>query len=94
MSQDLDHPDAKGLIEDMLRLDDIPLQALEYAVSKETTRRNMVRNGLDLGERLQFDTLIDLIRERTDFGDADALAMVRAHVPETPPLRGRARKPA
>jgi len=93
MSRDHDyHPDIRGLVEDALRLDDIPLQALHTALADELSRRDTLRKGLDAGEQLQFDTMIDLVRERTRLGDADALAMIRAHVPQTPPLRGRPRK--
>lgn len=87
------HPDIKGLVEDMRRLDNEPLNDLQEALSNELTRRNALSNGLDPGEQLQFETLIDRIRERTGLGDVDALAMVRAHDPKTPPLRGRGSEP-
>lgn len=91
MSQKCDyHPDIKRLVEDALLLDDVLLQGMLEGLQEEMARRNAIRAGLDSGEKLQFDTLIDLIRERIGVGDADALAMVRAHVPEAPPLRGRA----
>jgi|SRR5882672_4866351 len=93
MSQDpYYHPEIRQLVADALRLDGDLLQALEKALSEELTRRDTIRKGLDSGEKLQFDTIIDMIRERTGVGDADALAMVRAHVPETQPLRGRAER--
>lgn len=84
------HPDIKRLVEDALLLDDALLQGMLEGLQEEMARRNAIRAGLDSGEKLQFDTLIDLIRERTGVGDVDALAMIRAHVPEVPPHRGRA----
>lgn len=90
MSQDVKEP-VKN-IQDFKLLSDDELKALEEALSAESTRRSVMRKGLDSGEQLQFETIIDLIRERTGLGDADALAMLHAHVPVTPPLRGRPAK--
>ncbi len=96
MSQERERDfDFKELLKDMQDfklLNDDELKVLEKTLSGELARRASFRKGLDAGEQLQFDTLIDMIRKRTGLEDADALEMVRSHVPETPPLRGRPRK--
>lgn len=77
-----DHrPDIRGLVEGAMALDDARLQALFDTLRNELARRKTIKDGLDVGERLQFDTTVDLVRQRTGLGESDALAMIRAHVP-------------
>ncbi len=85
MSDTAHHPDVKALVDKAMTLEDGALLALAEALQVELDRRYVIKDGLDVGERLQFDTTIDLIRERTKLSVEDALAMIRAHVP------GRAR---
>lgn len=87
MSDTDHHPDIMGFVEEILALDDVPLRSLSDLIQKEMTRRETFQKGLDVGERLQFDTTVDLIRQRTGLSEADALAMIRTHVP------GRVRGP-
>ena len=79
------HPDIKELVEKAMSLEDVPLQSLFDIIKAELARRKAIKDGLDVGERLQFDTTLDFIRQRTGLSAADALAMIRAHEP------GRAR---
>lgn len=88
MSDKAHHPDIKELVEAATRLEDSRLNDLSKAVLAELARRDTIKNGLDAGERLQFDTAIDMIRERTKLSITDALAMIRAHEP------GRVRGPS
>lgn len=81
------HPDIKELVEEAVALDDEPLRSLHDVLRAELTRRDTIRNGLEIGERLQFDTVVDFIRERTGLSETDALAMIRAHDPERSPER-------
>lgn len=82
MSNTAYHPDIKGLVEEASALEDAPLRSLMDAVRAELVRRDTIKSGLDAGERLQFDTTVNLIRQRTKLSQADALAMIRAHEPE------------
>lgn len=81
MSGNDHHPDIRELVESAVALDDTQLQALSEALQAELARRKTIKDGLDVGERLQFDTTVDLVRQRTGLCEADALAMIRAHVP-------------
>ncbi len=62
-------------------LSDETLRSLLDILQAELARRDTIKAGLDVGERLQFDTVVDMIRERTKLDEPDTLAMVRAHVP-------------
>lgn len=81
MSGNSHHPDIKNLVEEVMVLEDTHLRSLLSAIKAELTRRETIENGLDVGERLQFDTTLDLIRQRTGLSVADALTMIRAHEP-------------
>lgn len=76
------YADIRELADEAKALDDRRFQALFDVLRTELARREAIRRGLDVGERLQFDTVVDLIRERTKLSEADALAMIRAHEPE------------
>lgn len=76
--------DIKGFIsdtQDVKFLSDDELEFLSKTLSKEQVRRGFMRVGLDPGERLQFDVVVDMICERTGLGEDDALVLIRAHVP-------------
>jgi hypothetical protein len=75
------HPDIKELVEKAMSLEDVPLQSLFDIIKAELARRKAIKDGLDVGERLQFDTTLGFIRQRTGLSEADALAMIRAHEP-------------
>jgi hypothetical protein len=75
------HPDVRRLAEEATILEDVHLRSLLDVIKAELARRETIKDGLDVGERLRFDETIDLIRERTKLSEADALAMIRAHVP-------------
>ena len=81
MSGNDHHSDVKRLAEEATTLEDAHLQSLLDVLQAELARRETIRKGLDVGERLQFDTVVDYIRNRTKLGEADALAMIRAHEP-------------
>lgn len=81
MSGNDHYADIRELADEARALDDRSFKALFDVLRTELARRETIRKGLDIGERLQFDTVVDLIRERTKLGEADALAMIRAHEP-------------
>lgn len=66
---------------DVKDLEDEQLRSLFNVVYAEIARRDMIKAGLDVGERLQFDLVVTMIRERTKLSVADALELVRTHQP-------------
>ena len=76
------HPDIKNLVEDASHVEDPQLRSLSDVLQTELARRDTIKKGLDIEERLQFSTLIAYIRDRTNISEDDALAMIRAHVPK------------
>lgn len=87
MSDNAHHPDIKELVEEAMTLEDVPLRSLYDVLQTELVRRDTIRNGLDVGERLQFDTMVDLIRDRTGLSETDAFAMIRTYEPKR--VRGK-----
>lgn len=87
-----DARNAEELMAEAIGLEDSQLQALVDGLSAEMDRRRLVEKGLDVGEVLQFDTLIGMVKERTRLGHDDALAMIRAHVPGAELVRPARRK--